>query len=73
MNDGVNFASVVYACEGELAHLSEITYFTIEFDVLFSGSMVVQGLVYQWRVISRQRMSSDMVDNSGESCSNVVT
>ena len=75
MNDGVNFASVVYACEGELVHLSEIVYFLIKSAVLLSGSLVVQGLVYQCslRVISRQGIASDLVNSSGGSGSNVVT
>ena len=74
MHDGVNFTIVVCACVCELFHSSEILYFTIEFGVLFSGYVVVEGLVYQCRVmIPRQVMASDMVDNTVGSGSGVVT
>jgi hypothetical protein len=75
MHDGVNFTSVVCACVGELVHLSESMYFCMEFGVLWMarGKVVVQGLVYQRRVISRQVMVIDMVDNSTHSGSGVLT
>ena len=45
----------------------------MEFGLLFRGSVVVQGLMYQSRVTSRQVMASDMVDSSVGSGSRVVT